>query len=137
MRLTFYGFGGIIKKYGENAMSNAIMRQAHCVQSFSPGKMGIRLWIRSDLRFVKQEKTMEPLNEKHTVFSKRKAIFFDGILDPAREYADSFYETKMLAFQEKTRHRIGYRFLKRFFDLLVAVIFLVILSPLMLAVGAP
>ena len=48
------------------------------------------------------------------------------------EYSDEFYETFISNFEANTKRRLLYRFLKRFFDIIVSAFLLVILFPIML-----
>ncbi len=75
---------------------------------------------------------METLKEKDDMNSDRVAVHPDGIADPMAEYSDDFYEDFIEGFEPNAKKRLGYRFLKRFFDVAVSALLLILLLPVML-----
>ncbi len=75
---------------------------------------------------------METLKEKDGVNTDRVASHPDGIGDPMMQYSDAFYEEFISNFQPNVKKRFFYRFLKRFFDIAVSALLLILLCPVML-----
>jgi O-antigen biosynthesis protein WbqP len=75
---------------------------------------------------------METLKEKDDMKSDHAKVYPDGIGDPMAEYSDDFYEELIEGFEANTKKRLGYRFLKRFFDIALSAFLLVLLLPVML-----
>ena len=75
---------------------------------------------------------METLKEKNDMNSNTENVCADGIGDPMRQYPDAFYEEFIENFHPNTKRRLLYRFLKRFFDIILSAFLLVLLSPVML-----
>ena len=78
---------------------------------------------------------METLKEKDNLNSKSEANCPDGIANPAIEYSDAFYEEFIANFKPNTNRRLGYRFVKRFLDIVISASMLAVLWPLMLVIA--
>ena len=59
----------------------------------------------------------------------------EGKIDPQKKYSDEFYENYLAAFQQNTKKRYIFRFIKRLFDFLVSLIALAVLSPLFVLIA--
>lgn len=57
------------------------------------------------------------------------------LFDCAHEYEESYYEEYIKNFIPNKRKRLFYRFIKRVFDLVVAFLMLIVLSPVMLIIA--
>ncbi len=75
---------------------------------------------------------METLKEKDDMKTNHATVHPDGIADPMTEYSDEFYEEFIEGFEINAKKRFVYRFLKRFFDIAVSAVLLVLLLPVML-----
>ena len=75
---------------------------------------------------------METLKKKNEMNFDDRTLPPDGVTDPLTEYPDSFYEKFISDFQPNQKKRFFYRFIKRFFDIVVSAILLVALLPIML-----
>ena len=60
---------------------------------------------------------------------------FDGEFDCKKEYADVYYDRHMERFQQNTRKRTVYRFVKRSLDIAVSATMLILLSPMLFLVA--
>ena len=69
------------------------------------------------------------------MISKTEVGCPDGIKDPTVEYSDAFYEDFIASFQPNTKRRLFYRFVKRFFDIVISAALLVLFSPVMLVIA--
>lgn len=60
---------------------------------------------------------------------------FDKSFDYTVQYSDEYYENFILNFEQNTKKRLLYRFVKRFFDIVVSFLGLIVASPIMLGVA--
>ena len=77
---------------------------------------------------------MESMKEKNNVNQCGKQPA-DGVTDPKVKYPDEYYESFMASFQPNTKKRLFYRFVKRSFDIIVALLMLILASPVMLIIA--
>lgn len=77
---------------------------------------------------------MDILTKEIEVVEKQKG-FVDEPFDCRVEYSDEYYAWYIENFVPNKKKRLFYRFVKRFFDIIVSFVMLVVLSPLFLAIA--
>lgn len=75
------------------------------------------------------------LKEKQTVTSESGRVWTEAPFDHTVVHDDEFYEEYITCFVPNTKSKLGYRIVKRCFDIAVSLVLLILLLPVLLVIG--